>query len=318
MSMARKVGFFHNGTKGSFQKHFAAFVGRMYDFVEDEDVKIVERWAGDDTSKSVDQHLNDLVGENVAVLVAAGGPPSALAAKKATDGKSTPVVFTSVADPVRLGLVTSLESPGGNMTGIAGLTSELDVARLQLLRELLGSGPAKIGVLNNSKRPQLKDQYAVLEAAASGMNVTLVRKDVGDLGQIEAAFTNFKSAERIDALLVTADSLFNDLRQKVVKLAGGMPAIYQWREFAEAGGYMSFGPNILDAYEMVAEYVGYILDGEKPADLPVTLPTRFELVINIDVAYAAGFKIPASLLSRAEFVERRLRTRRSAALRSAG
>lgn len=316
--MARKIGFFHNGTKGSFQKHFAAFVRRMYDFVEDEDVKIIERWAGDDATKSVDQHLNDLVGENVAVIVAAGGPPSALAAKKATEGKSTPVVFTSVADPVRLGLVTSLESPGGNMTGIAGLTSELDVARLQLLRELLGGGAAKVGVLNNLNRPYLKEQFKVLETAASGMNVTLVPKDVANLNQIEAAFNNFKSTERIDALLVTADSLFNDLREKVVKLANGMPAIYQWREFAEAGGYMSFGPNILDAYEKVAEYVGHILDGEKPADLPVTLPTRFELVINVNVAYAAGFKIPASLLSRAEFVQQRLRTQRSAALRSAG
>lgn len=308
--MARKVGFFHNGTKGSFQKQYAAFVRRLYDFIEEDDIKIVERWAGDEPARTPDQHVNDLVGENVAVIVAAGGPPSALAAKKATAGKSTPVVFTSVADPVGLGLVSSLDNPGGNMTGIAGLTSELDVARLELLRELLGDRAARIGVLNNANRPYLEEQYKRLAAAASRLNLTLVRKDVANLDQIDAAFKALKGAEQTDATLVTADSLFNDLRDKVVKFAGGRPAIYQWREFAEAGGFMSFGPSILDAYQQVAEYVGHILDGARPTDLPVSLPDRFELVINVRVAYADGFKIPASLLSRAEFVRHRLKARR--------
>jgi putative ABC transport system substrate-binding protein len=312
----RKVGFFHNGTKGSFQKHFAAFVRRMYEFVGEGDVKIIERWAGDETAKTLEQHAQDLVGQSVDVIVAAGGPPSALAAKKATIKNKVPVVFMSVADPVGLGLIASLDNPKGNMTGIAGLTSELDVTRLELLRELLaGGGAARIGVLNNGNRPHLAEQYKTLSAAASGLNLTLVRKDVVNLVQIEAAFKSFKG-EKADALLVTADSLFNDLRKHVVKFAKRVPAIYQWREFAEAGGLMSFGPNIIEAYEQVGEYVGHILDGEAPSDLPVALPDRLELVINLRVAHAEGIHIPASLLSRAEFVRRRLRTRRARELSS--
>ena len=312
--MTRKVGFLHNGSKSSFQKQFAAFVARLHDFVEEEDVKIIECWAGDELGKTLEQHAQDLVDKGIKVIVAAGGPPSALAAKKATAKNKVPVVFTSVADPVGLGLVVSLDNPGGNITGIAGLTSELDVTRLELLREFLTGGrPAKIGVLNNKNRPGLDAQYKKLAAAASDMNLTLVRMDVANLGEIEAGFKSLKG-DKIEAMLVTADSLFNDLRQHVVKLAKGIPAIYQWREFAEAGGLMSYGPNILDAYEQVAEYVGHILDGETPSDLPVTLPDNFEFVINIKVAHTEGFRIPASLMLRAEFVRHRLRTRRSVSL----
>jgi putative ABC transport system substrate-binding protein len=310
---SRKVGFFHNGTKASFQKHFAAFVRRMYDFVEERDVSIVERWAGDEAGKPLNQHVADLAKQGVSVIVAAGGPPSAVAAKEATKDNKIPVVFMSVADPRGLGLVDSLDHPKGNMTGIAGMTSELDLARLELLREFLPGGKqAKVGVLNNSTRPHLEEQFKVLYDAAPGLNLTLVRKDVANLAQIEAAFSSFKS-EKPDALLVTADSMFNDLRSRVVGFAKGVPAIYQWREFAEAGGLMSFGPNIIDAYAQVGEYVGHILDGASPANLPVALPDRFELVINLRVAQAEGFKIPASLLSRAEFVRTRLRARPAAA-----
>ena len=299
--MPRKVGFFHNGSKKSFEKHYAALLARMNQSVAVKDVEVIDQWATDNKERSPDQQLGDLIGQGLAVLVAAGGPPSALAAKKAADGK-LPVVFTSVADPVRLGLVESIDSPGRNMTGVAGLTSELDVARLQLLHEMLGGAAAKIGVLNNSTRPHLEEQYKVLEAEASRLKLTLVRKDAANLNEIDAAFKAFKGGQRVDALLVTANSLFNDLRKQVVQLADRMPAIYQWREFTEAGGYMSFGPSIIEAYEQVGEYVALILGGQKPSDLPVVLPTRFELVINIDVAYAGGFKIPAPLLSRAEVV----------------
>lgn len=309
--MPRTVGFFHSGTKASFQLHFASFVRRMHDLVGEQDVKIVETWAGDDATQTLEQHAQGLAGRSVDVIVACGGPPAALAAQKATVKSKAPVVFMSVADPVGLGLVASLDNPGGNVTGIAGLTSELDVTRLQLLRELLAGGrPAKVGVLNNAKRPHLEEQYKTLAAAAGDLNLTLVRKDAADLAQIEAGFTSFKG-ERVDALLVTADSLFNDLRKRVVAFAKGVPAIYQWREFAEAGGLMSFGPNIMEAYETVGEYVGHILNGASPSDLPVALPDRFELVINLRVAHAEGFRIPASLLSRADFVRHPLRARPS-------
>lgn len=298
--MARTVGFFHNGSQGSFSKHFDAFAAALNKVARQQDTTIVSRFAGDGGGKNADQHLGDLVAEKPAVLVAAGGPPSAVAAKKTTAGTSVPVVFTSVADPVRLGLVQSLRKPGGNMTGVAGLTSELDVARLQLLSELLAGSGARIGVLNNATRPMLDEQFKALEAEAARLKLTLVRKDVTNLGEIEAAIKSFKGST--DAMLVTADSLFNNLRRDVVRLADGMKAIYQWREFAEAGGFMSFGPSIMEAYRQVGDYAARILNGESPADLPVLLPTRFELVINMDAAVAGGFNVPASLLSRAEFV----------------
>jgi putative tryptophan/tyrosine transport system substrate-binding protein len=301
MIMARKVGFFHNGSEASFKDHYAKFLAGMNQSAAAKGVDVVAKWGADNSVRNPDQHLGDLIGQDIAVLVAAGGPPSALAAKKAAGGK-VPVVFMSVADPVRLGLVESIAKPGRNMTGIAGLTSELDVARLQLLHEMLGGGAGRVGVLNNSTRPHLEEQYKVLEAEAARLHVTLVRKDAANLNEIEAAFRAFKGGQRIEALLVTADSLFNDQRETIVRLADDMLAIYQWREFTEAGGFMSFGPNIMEAYEQVGRYTAEILGGKSPADLPVVLPTRFELVINIDAAYAGGFRIPASLLSRAEFV----------------
>jgi putative ABC transport system substrate-binding protein len=314
----RKIGFLHTGTKASFQEHYAAFVHRLHEFVEEDDVEIVERWASDDTTLSLEEHAEALVDEGLDVLVSAGGPPAARAAKKATSGKkNTPVVFTPVTDPIGLKLVKSLDNPGGNLTGIAGMTSELDVTRLEILCELLGKRKkVSIGVLNNTNRPGLDEQFQTLADAADQIGVKLVRLDVADLAEIQAAFKSFAKEKSVDAILVTADSLFNDLRHKVVKFAGDVPAIYQWREFAEAGGLMSFGPDIIDAYEQAAEYVGHILDGDAPSDLPVSLPDRFELVINLRVAQKNGIKIPSSLLCQADFVRSRLRTRRALGLGS--
>lgn len=301
----RKVGFLHNRTKASFQLHYAAFVSRLHDFIEEEDVVIVEKWAGDHLGKTLQEHAKDLVKQGMDVMVAAGGPQTALAAQKAT--KKIPIVFTPVTDPVGLKLVRSLDEPKGNLTGIAGMTSELDVTRLQLLRELLGSDSATIGVLINKNRPGVKDHLKKLGAAASTIGVGLANMVVESLADINAAFKSFKGDEP-DAFLVTADSLFNDLRKKVVQFPKKKPAIYQWREFAEAGGLMSFGPDIIEAYKKTGEYVGHILNGDKPWNLPVSLPDRFELVINLRVALADKINIPASLLSRAEFVHSRLRT----------
>jgi ABC-type uncharacterized transport system substrate-binding protein len=301
----RKVGFLHNRTKASFQLHYAAFVSRLHDSVEENDVIIIEKWAGDHLKKTLEEHAEDLVKQGVDVMVAAGGPQTALAAKKAT--KKIPIVFTPVTDPVGLKLVDSLDRHKGNLTGIAGMTSELDVARLQLLRELLGGDKsATIGVLTNKNRPRVKEHLQTLGAAASEIDVNLEPMIVENFAEIATAFKSFKGEEP-DAFLVTADSLFNDLRKKVVALPKKKPAIYQWREFAEAGGLMSFGPNIIEAYEKVGKYVGHILNGDKPGDLPVLLPDRFELVINLKVALANRIAIPASLLSRAEFVHSRLR-----------
>lgn len=300
----RTVGFLHTGTKASFQVHYAAFVSRLHDFIEEEDVVIRETWAGDDISKTLDEHAADFAKRRVNVIVAAGGPQSALAARKATS--KIPIVFTSVTDPVGLKLVHSLDKPTWNATGIAGMTSELDGTRLELLRELLPANKSvTIGVLNRAKRPNLKKQFHALEAVAARLNIKLVPAGVSNLADIAATFKTF-AKKRPDALLVTADSLFNDLRKKVVEFANDIPAIYQWREFAEAGGLMSFGPNIIDAYEQAGEYVAHVLDGAAPKNLPVSLPDRFELVVNLRAALSKRIKIPASLLSRAEFVRSRL------------
>jgi putative tryptophan/tyrosine transport system substrate-binding protein len=304
----RKVGFLHNRSKRSFQVHFAAFVNRMYRFVEQEDVIIVEKWAGDDaTRKSLQEHATDLINQDdVDVIVAAGGPQSAQAVQVVRETlKATteiPIVFTPVADPVGLGLVNDLDRPTTNSTGIAGMTSELDVNRLQLMGELLRDrAGATIGCLNNKDRPNQQLQEMQDEAARLKFNLEWM--NVVDLPGIESEFA---SKSKCDAFLVMADSLFNDLRKDVVGFPKGVPAIYQWREFTEAGGLMSFGPNIIEAYEKVGEYVGHILRDTSPADLPVSFPDRFELVINLRVAQTNKIKIPASLLSRAEIVPSRL------------
>lgn len=300
----RKVGFLHNRSKRSFQVHFAAFVTRMYDFVEQEDVLIEERWAGDDTGTSLEDHAKYLVTKGVDVIVAAGGPQSATKAKTVRDDlKSTiPIVFTPVTDPLFFGLVDKLDKPGTNMTGIAGMTSELEVNRLQLLAELLGdNGKGKtIGVLRNKDRPTIPAQDKKLSDEATKLGVYLDDIRAAGLADIKAEFASLKTP--YVAFLVTANSLFNDLRKILVTLIQNKPAIYQWREFAEAGGLMSFGPNIIEAYKKVGEYVGLILQGSSPEDLPVLFPDRFELVINLRVAQANGIDIPASLLSRAEIV----------------
>jgi putative ABC transport system substrate-binding protein len=298
--MARTVGFFHNGSQGTFDVNFTTLSDEMNNLARQKDADVKSRFAADERSKSTNQHLDDLVTQNPKLLIAAGGPPAALAAQAATAKSQTPVVFTSVADPVELGLVKSLKKPGGNMTGVAGLTSELDVARLQLLNELLHKSGAKIGVLNNAGRPMLKKQFGDLQAEAKRLNVTLVPKDVTDVSGMETAIKDIKNS--CDGLLVTADSLFNNHRKDVVKFADGMPAIYQWREFAEAGGFMSFGPSLSEAYRQAGELAARILNGESPADIPVQFPTRFELVINIDVVAARKFQVPGMLLARAEIV----------------
>jgi putative ABC transport system substrate-binding protein len=300
----RKVAFFHSGRKASFQKHFEAFLSGLHNLVPAADVQIIERFASDDPQRrALPVHAVEISNEaGIEVLVAAGGPPSSKATKEATQGKSVPVVFMSTADPVGLGLVNSLDRPGTNMTGIAGLTSELDVSRLELLSELLPNrGTARIGVLNNGNRPMLEEQYRTLAAAAPGLNLQLVRRDAVNMDEIEGAFAHFRAVP-VDAVLVTADSLFNDLRKEVVALAQGLRAIYQWREFVEVGGLMSFGPNVMEAYTLVGNYAGRILRGEIPQNMPVTSPSKFELVINLTNAEQHDFHIPASLLSRAELV----------------
>jgi putative ABC transport system substrate-binding protein len=232
----------------------------------------------------------ELVGRRVTVLVAAGGPVSALAAKRAT--ADIPIVFTIATDPVKSGLVDSLNRPGANVTGTSGLTSELDPKRLELLQQIKPTTRV-VGVLVNPNRPDVERQSRDLEAAAEKMKLRLNLQKAGTLRDIDTAFETL-ARQRVDALLVTADPFFNSQRKQLIELAElhAMPAIYQWREFAAAGGLMSYGPSIADAYRQAGIYVGRILKGAKAADLPVVQPSRFELVINLRTAEALGLTVP--------------------------
>jgi putative ABC transport system substrate-binding protein len=242
----------------------------------------------------------ELVSRGVAVLVTAGGEPSALAAKQATS--SIPIVFGAGGDPVRLGLVESFSRPGGNATGVTLLTNLMEPKRLGLLRELV-PGVALIGVLINPNFVQAPVQLRQVEEAARGIGQRISIAKVSTDSELEAAFAAF-TGEGVGALLVTADPYFDTRREQIVGLAARhrLPAIYQFREYALAGGLLSYGVSITDAYRQYGVYTTRILKGAKPADLPVLQPTKFETVINLRTARALGIKISDNLLSLADEV----------------
>ena len=219
-----------------------------------------------------------------------------------TATKDIPIVFTTVTDPVKDGLVASLNRPGGNATGTAGLTSELDPKRLELLHEVKPTASV-IGVLVNPNRPGLDGQSRELQAAADKLKLKLEFVKAATEREIDAAFETLTS-QRVEALIVTADPFFNNRRAQVVALAASakMPAIYQWREFVSAGGLMSYGPSITEAYLQAGINAGRILKGAKPADIPVVQPTRFQLVINRWTARQLGLTLSPNLLTLADEV----------------
>ena len=289
------IGFLNSGSAGSRGEQFAAFDRGLGEagYVDGQNITVEYRWAEDHYDR-LPVLAAELVRRPVTVLVAGGGPVSALAAKAATT--TIPIVFTTVADPIKSGLVASLNRPGGNVTGIAGLTSELDAKRLELLHQMMPK-TGVIGVLVNPNRPGLDGELKELQAKAGEMKLKLVVQKAGAEGDIDTALESL-TRQKIDALLVTADPFFNSRRAQVVALTTryAIPAIYQWREFAAAGGLMSYGPSIVGAYHQAGVYVGRLLKGTKPADLPVIMPTRFELVINLKTAKALGIDVPYPLL----------------------
>jgi ABC-type uncharacterized transport system substrate-binding protein len=268
-------------------------------FVEGQNLKIEYRWANDDYSR-LDALATELVDLRVAVIVAAGGHVAALAAHRVT--KVVPIVFTTVTDPVKDGLVASLSKPGGNATGTAGLTSELDPKRLEFLRAIKPSATT-FGALVNPNRPGVDRQLRELQAAADKMNVKLEIQRAGTDPDIATAFRAFASA-RVGAVIVTADPFFNNNREQVLALAASysLPAIYQWPEFAMAGGLMSYGPSITEAYHHAGVDAGLVLKGAKPADIPVVQPVRFQLLINLKTAKTLSLDVPQSLLAIADKV----------------
>ena len=294
------VGFLHARSPDDIAYLVAAFRHGLGEagYIEGESVSIQYRFALGDYGQ-LPEMAAELVRRPVAVLVA-GSDPAALAAKAATS--NIPIVFAVGSDPIKLGLVASDSRPGGNATGMNILTSALEAKRLGLLHELMPQA-AIIGVLVNPNYSPTESQLRDLHEAARtiGLQIHALRSSTD--AEIDAAF-GAVAQEHVAVLVVAADPFLDTRRDKIVALAQhhSVPAMYQFREHAVAGGLMSYGIDLPDVYRQLGIYTGQILKGTKPADLPVMQPTKFELVINLKTAKALGLEIPPQLLARADEV----------------
>jgi putative tryptophan/tyrosine transport system substrate-binding protein len=269
-------------------------------FVEGQTVTIEYRWANSQHDR-LPALAADLVSRKVAVIVAAGSPLSALAAKSAT--ATIPIVFDTNDDPIKLGLVATFNQPGGNATGVSFFTSSLDAKRLELLRDLLGSKMAAIGVLVDPINPNKTSVLAEIATAARSRRLSYKVLEADTEPTLTTAFAGFTHSH-VDAVLVTTDAYFTESRDRIVALAASnaVPTVYGRSEFAAAGGLISYGESLSEAYRQMGIYVAKILKGAKPTDLPVMQLTKFQLVINLKTAKTLGLVIPQSLLARADEV----------------
>jgi putative tryptophan/tyrosine transport system substrate-binding protein len=292
------IGFLHSSSPEPYR--LRAFRQGLKDagFIERENVAIEFRWA-DSQIDRLPALAAELVQRRVAVIAASGGMPSILAAKAATT--TIPIVFAIAEDPVRLGLVASLARPSGNLTGINFFGTELAAKRLELLRELV-PGAIRIAVLvDPTNATNTETTVGGVEAAARAKGLQIQVLNASNSREVDAAFATLAS-ERPDALLVGSTAFLADRRVQLAQLAAhhAVPAIYVDRQFAEVGGLISYGASLGDAFRQVGVYAGRILKGEKPGDLPIQLPTKFELVINLPTARALGIDVPSALLARAD------------------
>jgi putative tryptophan/tyrosine transport system substrate-binding protein len=295
------IGLLHPGSPEANPKFIAEFRKGLGEtgYVEGRNVTIEYRWAHGETGR-LSELAAELTSRLVAVIAAPGSVAAALAAKSAT--ATIPIVSASGADPVQLGLVASLNRPGGNITGITSMNSGLGAKQLGLLHQLLGRD-GRFAVLLNPSNPQRESVITEVQAAASSMGQQLeilTATTKRDLGPAFSAAVQ----KRIDALLISADPLFTNSPVQLAILAArhGMPAIYALREFAQAGGLMSYGSNFAELFRQAGIYTGRILKGEKPADLPIPQATKFEFVVNLQTAEALGLEVPATLLALADEV----------------
>ena len=267
-------------------------------FTVGQNVQMEFLWA-DDQYDRLPAMAVELVHRQVAVIVAGGGNVSALAAKAATT--TIPIVFPIVTDPVKGGLVASLNRPGGNLTGIAAMTIELDPKRLELLCDLLPRARV-IGALIDSNRPEADEQVRSLQTAAQALGRQMVVAKVAAEGEFENATAALVS-QKADAIVVGASPLFNSRRDTLIAATArhAVPTIYQFREFAD-GGLITYGASAAGSYRQAGIYVGRILKGEKPADLPVVQPIKFDLVINLKTAKTLDLNVPQALLATADEV----------------
>ncbi len=267
-------------------------------YIEGQNASIEYRWAENHYDR-LPALAAELVARKVAMIVA-GPLPAALAAKAAT--ADIPIVFAIGGDPVQSGLVATLNRPGGNVTGVSFFTTTLEPKRLELLQEVTPN-VAVIATILNPKSLDYDNQVRDVQAAARSIGQQIVILNASSEREIETAFATVVQ-QRVGAVLIGSDPFFTDRRNQLVGLAAhhGIPAIYQWREFAEAGGLMSYGTSLADAYRSVGTYAGRILKGTKSADLPVQQSTKIELVINLKTARALGLTFPLPLSGRADEV----------------
>ena len=295
------IGYLYAGSPEAVAHLVVAFRKGLSEagYVEGQNVAIEYRWARNENAR-LPELAADLVRRRVAVIATLASTPAALAAKAATT--TIPIVFYTGANPVELGLVASLNHPGGNITGVSSMSGELASKRLGLLHELLPEA-TRFAVLINPNNPQNKSVIANLPAVALAIGRQIEFLTTTTNRDIDTAFVSLIQ-KRADALLVSADALFANRRVQLVALTirHAVPVIFPFREDADAGGLMSYGPSISELYRQTGIYTGLVLRGENPADLPVGQATKFEFVINFQTAKTVGIEIPPTLLARADEV----------------
>ena len=295
------VGFLSSLSAAALAGPVAAFRNGLQSagYTEGKNVEIEFRWAEGHYDR-LPALAADLVKRQVAVIVTIGGDPPAFAAKAAS--ATIPIVFMVGRDPVELGLVRSLNRPGGNATGINLLISEMESKRIELLEQL---APARnvLAVFVNPKNADADVQLKAVQSAAHALNEQIKIFNVSNEADLEKAFANF-TENNIGGFILVADPFFVDRRDQIISSAaqGRFPGVYFLREFAESGGLASYGSNLAEAYRQAGVYAGKILNGTKPNDLPVVQPTKFDFVINLKTAKALGLNVPPSLLAIADEV----------------
>jgi putative ABC transport system substrate-binding protein len=295
----RTVGFLGPNTHSAASEWVAALVQRLRDlgWMEGRTVTIEYRWA-----EGRDERFAEIAAEFVRLkveLIVTSGTPAVMASKKATS--VIPIVFATAGDPVGSGLVASLARPGGNVTGLATLANELAGKRLELLREVV-PGLRRLAIMGNIGNPFTVLELGEVQAAARTLGLEVAMLEIRRAQDLAPAFESLKS--RADALYVCTDALANTnrIRINIAALGERLPTMHGSRDYVEAGGLMSYGPNFPDMFRRTADYVDKILRGAKPGDLPVEQPTKFDLVVNLTVAKALGLEVPSTLLTRADEV----------------
>ena len=295
------IGFLGSQSADTVADYLRAFRQGLKDagYLEGETISVEYRWAEGRVDRLPDL-VADLARRRIAVLVSGGGPASMAAAKAPT---SIPIVFMVAEDPVRLGLVSSLARPGGNLTGVNFFAAELAAKRLELLRELVPAAARVAVLLNPSETAIAAANSRDVETAARAMGLELRILNASTRDEIDAAF-EILAVDRPDALFISSGPFFSDRRVQLAHLATrhALPAIHASRLYPEVGGLVSYGASIASAYRQAANYVGRILKGSKPADLPVVQSSKFDLVINLHAAKLLGLTVSATLLARADEV----------------